>query len=71
MILSIIIYNSKFKRTKRTMRATNNLFVEYLPVIDRATYNFFVSLYGSNLPNSVINDNINTYFTQLVNGVMY
>jgi hypothetical protein len=44
--------------------------VEYLAVIDSGVYNFFVSLYGSNMPTEYINDYINIYFTQLINGVI-
>ena len=45
-------------------------FVEYLVVIDSGVYDFFVSLYGSNMPTDYINDYINIYFTQLINGVI-
>ena len=49
--------------------ARNTLYVEYLAVIESGTYNYFVSLYGANMPNALINDYINIYFTQLINGV--
>jgi hypothetical protein len=52
-----------------TKNSTNNLYVEYLVVIDLGVYNFFVNLYGGNLPDSLVTDYINIYFTQLINGV--
>ena len=51
--------------------AKNNLYVEYLVVIDLGTYNFFTSLYGSNVSNTSINYYISTYYTQLINGVTF
>ena len=59
------------QRLKRgTVTAKNNLYVEYLAVADLGVYNYFVSLYGSNVPPSYINDYINVYFSQLINGVI-
>jgi hypothetical protein len=46
----------------------NNLFVEYLVVIDSSVYNVFKSLYG-NLNPSLMNQYINIFFSQIVNGV--
>ena len=48
-----------------------NLYVEYLAVIDAGVYNFFVQLYGSTVSPSVIKSYIQVYFTQLVNGVIF
>jgi hypothetical protein len=62
--------NQRSKRQTASVVARNNLFVEYLAVIDSGTYNFFVSLYGSNMPSQYINDYINIHFTQLINGVI-
>jgi hypothetical protein len=63
-------FSQKFKRQAATVVARNNLFVEYLAVIDSGTYDFFVSLYGSNMPSQYVNDYINIYLTHLVNGVI-
>jgi hypothetical protein len=64
------------KRRSRSKRQSintkipkNNLYVEYLAVADLGLYNFFVNLYGGNLPESLVTDYINIYFTQLINGV--
>jgi hypothetical protein len=62
--------SQRSKRQTTSVVARNNLFVEYLAVIDSGVYDFFVSLYGSNMPTDYINDYINIYFTQLINGVI-
>ena len=48
----------------------NNLFVEYLVVIDSSVYNVFLSNYG-NLSPSLMNQYINIFFAQIVNGVRF
>jgi hypothetical protein len=47
-----------------------NLFVEYLIVIDSTVYNNFVSNYGS-LTFSLLAQYINIFFTQIVCGVSF
>jgi hypothetical protein len=71
-----MFYNYITKRRSRSKRQSintkipkNNLYVEYLAVVDLGLYNFFVNLYGGNLPESLVTDYINIYFTQLINGV--
>ncbi len=66
---SFILFN-KSSRTKRNV-ARFNLFVEFLAVVDSGFYNYFVNLYGSNVPASLITDYISIYFTQLINGVIF
>ena len=63
-----INYSRKLKRSLQVV-AKNNLYVEYLAVIESGTYKYFQSVYGTNIPTSLINDYINIYFTQLINGV--
>jgi hypothetical protein len=48
----------------------HNLFVEYLIVIDKSVYNYFLSLY-ENLGLPLIINYIQIFFCQVVNGVIY
>jgi hypothetical protein len=63
------------QRTKRdTSTETENqnlisLFIDYLVVIDKSTYNVFLNTYG-NMPDSLITNYINIFFAHLINGVM-
>jgi hypothetical protein len=68
--MKLFILFDKSSRTKRAI-ARYNLFVEYLAVVDLGFYNYFVNLYGSNVPDSLITDYISIYFTQLINGVIF
>ena len=63
--------NSSRISKRATVVTRNALFVEYLAVIESGTYNYFKSLYGSNLESALINDYINIYFAQLINGVSF
>jgi hypothetical protein len=64
------------QRTKRdTSTETENqnlisLFIDYLVVIDKSTYNVFLNTYG-NMPDSLITNYINIFFAHLINGVMF
>ena len=65
---STIFINLNRHRSKRET-AKNSLYVEFLAVIDSGVFSYFQSLYGSNVVPSQINDYINIYFSQLINGV--
>ena len=69
---SLIKVNNFSHRSSRAtpIVARNKLNIEYLAVVESGTYNYFVSLYGANIPSTFINDYINIYFTQLINGVI-
>ena len=61
-------FNFNSQRVKRQNTATNNLFVEFLAVVDNSVYNHFVRIYG-NLESSVISQYIKDYFGVLIDGV--
>ena len=60
--------NNNLLKRQATQSFQNNLFVEYLVVIDNNVYNDIASIY-SNLPQSQINDYINIFFANIINGV--
>lgn len=67
------IYSRNQRRPKRqksniSPNRPNNLFLEYLIVIDSSVYNMFLLDYG-NLNPSLMNQYINIFFMQIVNGV--
>ena len=51
------------------MTPRNNLYVEYLIVIDNSVYNRFYYAFGGNLPENLLTDYIRIFFSQLVNSV--
>ena len=61
-------------RTKRDTSAetenqsVNNLYIDYLIVIDKSVYNVFLNTYG-NMPDSLITNYINIFYAHLINGV--
>ena len=61
-------------RTKRDTSAetenqsVNNLYIDYLIVIDKSVYNVFLNTYG-NMPDSLITNYLNIFYAHLINGV--
>lgn len=55
--------------TTRPPRRALSLFVEYLVVLDSTVYMDFVALYGSKISSFLMNQYINIYFCQIINGV--
>ena len=62
-------------RTKRQITQSNNnaqnLYIEYLAVIDSTVYVFFTQLYGNLNPPELLNDYIYIFFSQIINGVRF
>ena len=58
------------KRLKRSTIPKNNLFLEYLVVIDSSVYKNLKIAYGSNLPESIMSEYIKIFFVQIINGVI-
>jgi hypothetical protein len=58
------------KRLKRSTIPKNNLFLEYLVVIDSSVYKNLNIAYGSNLPESIMSEYIKIFFVQIINGVI-
>jgi hypothetical protein len=66
--MSFRYLSRRIKRQSRT--GIQNLFIEYLIVIDSSVYNNFASNYGS-LTFSLLAQYINIFFTQIVYGVSF
>jgi hypothetical protein len=65
-----IYFNCRSSRSKRaTVTPQNNLFVEYLIVIDSTVFNNFYFAYGGNLPDNLLSQYIIIFYSQLVNSV--
>ena len=62
------ISSQRVKRQSMSRTEVQNLFVEYLIVIDSSVYNNFASNYGS-MTVSLLTQYINIFFTQIVSGV--
>jgi hypothetical protein len=68
----IFILLSSERSKRQTIQSNNNaqnLYVEYLAVIDSTVYSYFTQLYGNLNPPELLNDYINIFFSQIVNGV--
>ena len=68
----IFILLSSERSKRQTIQSNNNaqnLYVEYLAVIDSTVYSFFNQLYGNLNPPELLNDYIKIYFAQIIYGV--
>lgn len=67
------LFRKKSKRQYSVQTETNtnvqNLYVEYLAVIDGSVLELFSQLYGNMDPPELIYDYIYIYFSQIINGV--
>ncbi len=64
----LFLWRVQSTKKKRSLGGIQNLFVEYLVVIDNTVYNNFLLNYG-NIPKTLLTDYINIFFSQIVNGV--
>jgi hypothetical protein len=70
----ILKFSSRNERKKRQSilidtRSQNNLFFEFLLVVDSTVYNLFKNDFGSNLDDSYVINYIKIFFSQIANGV--
>ncbi len=68
--LSIFLSSQRSKRQIiQSKTNAQNLYVEFLAVIDSTVFSFFNQLYGNLNPPELLNDYIKIYVSQIIYGV--
>jgi hypothetical protein len=66
-------YSNSINKSRRSKRSAvtpqNNLFFEYLIVVDSTVFINFYFAYGGNLPDNLLSQYIIIFYSQLVNSV--
>jgi hypothetical protein len=68
-MINYFLIKSIYRKRRASNNQVQNLYVEYLVVIDNSVYNLFQNDFGSNLDSIALTNYIKVFFCQIVNAV--